>query len=228
MRPFRRPSIVVFACLAGLWLAIFPFLLATMGFRGDFLAFYTGAHLVWWGDLARLYERELYRAVQVDWVGAFDGAYRFVYPPAFTTYYLPLTAFSVDAARIVWVVAMGAALGVAARVSRRWHDLSGALMTLCILAFAGTYASFVVGQNSPLTLLLMAIVTLWTAFRPRPLLAGLAAGLLLYKPQLLLGLGVAWLAAPRRDGSWRSLAALLSTGGVWLLFSWILAPGATA
>lgn len=222
---YRLPKGValIFTLLAGLWVAVFPFLIGTMGFRGDFLAFYTAGHVVWWGDLAQLYERNLFRAAQVEWVGPFEGAYRFVYLPAFIGYYLPFTAFSVEISRIFAVLTGVGLVGIAARISRNWLPLSIGAIFLSVLAFSGSYATFVVGQNSPLTLLLMTLITLWMSTHPRPLFAGGAAAFLLYKPQLLIGLGVVWLA----QRAWQSLILLGVGGMVWVALSWWFAPTAT-
>ncbi len=60
----------------------------------------------------------------------------------------------------------------------------------------------------------------------RRFLAGLAAGLLLYKPQLLLGLGLWWLFDVRRF--WPALAGLAVTGMALAGLSWAVLPAETA
>jgi hypothetical protein len=62
--------------------------------------------------------------------------------------------------------------------------------------------------------------------RDRPFLAGLAAGLLLYKPQLLLGLGLWWALDVRRY--WPALGGLTVTGGALAALSWLVLPEETA
>lgn len=204
-------------------MGVLPILVSIIGVQGDFLAFYTGSHVVWWGNLERLYDRALFQTAQYAWVGEFEGAYRFVYLPAFIGYYLPFAALPLLLARIIFVLTNLGLLGISIHLARAWHSLSRATAVLGVLAFAGSYAAFVVGQNSPLTLLLMTLITIWMAVHPRPGYAGIVSGFLLYKPQLLIGLVVVWVV--RR--AWRALTALSVMALIWLGLSWWIAPTAT-
>jgi hypothetical protein len=58
--------------------------------------------------------------------------------------------------------------------------------------------------------------------RKQNLMAGAVAGLLLYKPQLLLGLGLWWLLSIRRY--WRSYLGLCAMGLVWIAVSILFVP----
>ncbi len=219
-----RPLLIAFACSAGLLLALFPFLLFTIGLTGDFLAFYTAGQTVWRGALARLYDADLFLAWQQGITDGVVRPYRYVYLPAFISYYLPLAALPPVAARVGGALLGALLLGIALRISRAWHALAWGAMVLAVAAFPGSYAAFVVVQNSPLTLVLMSAITIWIAYRRRPVAAGVAAGLLLYKPQLLVGLAVVWLV----QRAWRELAVWLVIGLGWLAVSWSIAPTVTA
>jgi hypothetical protein len=83
---------------------------------------------------------------------------------------------------------------------------------LATLAFAPVTASIVLGQNGPLGLLLAAIV-IWALSTDRDVVAGMAAGLLLYKPTYaipLLGLLVL-------RGRWRAVAVAAAVAATWYL-----------
>src|SRR5205814_2123097 len=79
-------------------------------------------------------------------------------------------------------------------------------------------------QNTPLSLAVFAAVYRLTTDR-RPFAAGLVAGLLWFKPQLLLGLFVWWALTPRR--SWRCWAGVAVTGAVLAAVSWLALPEAS-
>jgi hypothetical protein len=217
-----RPIALFFAISAGLLLAIFPFLLITMGLEGDFLAFYTGGQVVWKGELAHLYDSDLFLQWQQQWVASVDRAYRYVYLPVFVSYFLPFSGLPLPIARISAALFALVLLAFSLRISRRWQSLSWGSMVLAVVAFAGSYATFVVVQNSPLSLALLSAITVWMLYRPRPIHAGIAAGLLLYKPQLLMGVGVVWLV--RR--AWQPLMILFGIGAIWIILSWLFAPEA--
>jgi len=78
------------------------------------------------------------------------------------------------------------------------------------LSFFPFIEGFQVGQNHGLTLLLMTGVLLFT-LRERYALAGALAGLLLYKPQLVLGFLILWLVWDK----WRALAAFAAVAAAW-------------
>src|SRR4030066_1547662 len=74
------------------------------------------------------------------------------------------------------------------------------------------FASISFGQNSLLSLFLFSLTYyLWR--KGRLLTAGLVCSLLLFKPQLVLGIGILWLLEWRKD--WKALLGL-SIGGLAL------------
>jgi hypothetical protein len=86
------------------------------------------------------------------------------------------------------------------------------------------FATISFGENSLLSLFILCL-TYWCWRKEKYLLAGLAVSLLLYKPQLILGVGFLWLLEWRR--SWKALLGLV-IGGATLggLCLWLL-PDAT-
>jgi hypothetical protein len=91
------------------------------------------------------------------------------------------------------------------------------------LCFYPVFTAVSFGQNSLLSLGILA-VTLYLLRRQQILAAGLAAGLLLYKPQLLVGVGLLWLFEIRRR--WPALLGLAITGVVLVALGWWLIPDA--
>ena len=93
------------------------------------------------------------------------------------------------------------------------------------ISFYPVFAAVSFGQNTLLSFGVFALV--YRALSDdRRLLAGLAAGLLLYKPQLLLGVGVWWALDVRRF--WPALAGLAVTGLALAGLSWLALPAETA
>lgn len=86
------------------------------------------------------------------------------------------------------------------------------------------FASISFGQNSLLTVFLFSFTYyLWR--KDKLLAAGLASSLLLFKPQMLLGIGILWLFEFRKN--WKTLLGLF-IGGVTLAgLSFWLMPGAS-
>jgi alpha-1,2-mannosyltransferase len=88
------------------------------------------------------------------------------------------------------------------------------------------FATISFGENSLLSLFILSL-TFWLWRKEKYLLAGLASSLLLYKPQLILGVGLLWLLEYRR--SWKSLLGL-ALGGATLvgLCFWLLPDASRA
>ena len=143
----------------------------------------------------------------------------FVYPPGIALLYAPLAALPYAAAGIVHVLLMAGALVAAAVLGAPLVGLPRRLLILAALAWAPAAASVASGQNATLALLL-AVLSLRALAGGRPILAGILAGLLGYKPQL--GAPLAGLALLRGWG--RVLAAVALAGGVHYLAG-VLATG---
>src|SRR6185437_7243081 len=92
------------------------------------------------------------------------------------------------------------------------------------LTFYPVFAAVSFGQNSLLSLGIFAGVYRLLVGE-RKFAAGLVAGLLWFKPQLLIGLFIWWLVAPRRyAGCWAGVAV---TGAILAAISWIALPEAS-
>lgn len=126
--------------------------------------------------------------------------YRWLYPPTFLFFVLPLALMPYAVSYGAWIVSTlgGYAFALSKFAKARW-------MVLALLAFPGTFVNLLTGQNG---LLLASLFTAaaWNLER-RPIAAGIFIGLISVKPQL----GVLWPVALLCGGYWRALAAAAVT-----------------
>lgn len=174
---------------------------------GDFLAFYTGAALLAEGRGAELYDLDAQLAIQERILATTGVPWQpYVNPPGLAiviAWVLPLGY------RASFLLFCGLGVGLVA-VAARWlgphlpaltADRASAMTTLlAVLAVQPVFHTMLGGQNTAITLALLAIA--YAAWRDRrPVLLGLAVGVLSYKPQygvlfgVLLLLGRQWTAA---------------------------------
>ena len=144
----------------------------------------------------------------------------FAYPPAAAWLFWPFAQISLSWSFWVQAALMVACIAAAGLIAARVYGLTPELAILASLAWVPTTASVVLGQNVPFALLL-AMVAIWALATDRPWLAGLAVGLLWYKPTLALG----FVALFAIRGRWRELGVALAGGGVAFLLSVAAAGG---
>lgn len=182
---------------------------------GDFPAFYGAGSVVADGDLDELYNLERQAEAQAELLDD-GGVLYFAYPPPVAAAYSVLTRLSYVSAYVVHTVLMAAAMAAAYWLvrpllpSRRPDGVTVAAVTL---TFVPAFMAVTLGQNSAILILLVAAS--WRLARDgRDELAGLALGLLLYKPQYavpLIGLHLV-------RGRWR----LVGTSGLVALAWWLV------
>jgi hypothetical protein len=143
----------------------------------------------------------------------------FPYPAGSAWLFAPFAAFSLDVGFIAFGVLMLTAAIGAGIIATPVFGLERRVSIFAILAFAPVMASIVIGQNGPLGLLL-AVVAISGLVGRRPVVAGLAIGLLLYKPTYAAPL-IGLLVLRRR---WTELAIVAVVGGAWY-FAGVLATG---
>jgi hypothetical protein len=230
IRACRWP-LAVALCLAACLFALSPnFRWSTARqspYAGDLLQEWIGGHIVRTGDRARLYDLDYAYRLQHDpalvgFAWNDDQYLPIVYPPFYYLLVSPLSLVSVYWAAWIW-----AALMLAALVASCWilqHELSRcrhngsakwlAWMLPASLLFLPVLESLSSSQKGTLCLLLFtATFVLWQ--RGKNYAAGVAFGLLAFKPQLALVIALA--ALWKRD--WRFVAGGLSTGLVLLALS---------
>lgn len=191
-----------------------------MIFGADHIAFYSAATLIRDGRPGAIYDHaalgEVQRRINDDRTDFW--AYR--NPPFYALLYVPTAALPYPTSALVWMLVSVAALGFAVwclRPERPWRAFAWAV------AFYPVFAAISFGQNTPLSLAVFAAVYRLSADR-RPLLAGLVAGLLWFKPQLLIGPFVWWGLAPvRHRFEW---LGVLVTGLALAALSFLVVPEA--
>ncbi|MCX6032329.1 MAG: glycosyltransferase family 87 protein [Chloroflexi bacterium] len=167
----------------------------------DYLEFYAAGTTVRIGESVRLYDVAYQTQLQQTIIGPqLHHYYGFITPPFLAWLFAPLSALP-----YLWSFALWSALGLAAL----WLSLRLLAVPdprragLWALTFFPVFAAVSFGQNSLLSLLLLSLVyRLWR--RGEGWAAGLTASLLLYKPQLLLGVTLLWLLEglwPAPDGN---------------------------
>lgn len=177
---------------------------------GDYAAFYGAGSIVWNGDIDSLYDPAVQTAAQVGL--GLDGFLAFAYPPHVAVVYAPLGALPFQVSWLIHTLFMAATLiatvvvlaPVVPLIQRNKLPLMAAGLTFypLLVAVGG-------GQNAPLTVLGFAII--WRALHDdREWLAGLIAGLMMYRPQYALAaMGLMLLSR-----HWRAVATAVVTSAL--------------
>lgn len=188
---------------------------------GDLPAFYAAGSIVLDGEIDELYDAARQQAAQ-DELGL-DGYLAFAYPPHVAVAYAPLSALDFRIAYVVHTFAMAAAFVLALHLLAdvvptirrwRWQLLAASLTFVPLVTSVGG------GQNASLSVLALAVVW-WALAKDREIVAGIAAGLLSFRPQYALPLiGLLLLAR-----HWRSVASAAAViASTWLATAALLGP----
>jgi len=196
----------------------------------DFIAFYTAGTFVREGRSNDLYDLSAVQAFQRDLartngVDLGDAMGPWWNPPFYAWVFVPLSYLPFGAATQVWMGVNLACAAVAVWLLCRmlppgtgWR--SWALVPVLLALSVPFIHTMTHGQNTCSSLLLVTLtVTAWRS--GRGLLAGLAAGLLFYKPQLAAVLALALMASL----GWRAALGLALTGAALLLVTLTTLPG---
>ena len=157
---------------------------------GDFIAFYTAGRLINEGQGGRLYDLQLQQATQRQILDRPDyaGLNSYVNPPALAALLVPLARLAYLPAYLLYTLLLLCAF-LAAMYLLRPHLPTLHQYWFVVVALSLMFYPMVVtitgGQNTPITLLLIAAAYV-ALRRGRVVLAGLALGLLCYKPQMAL------------------------------------------
>jgi alpha-1,2-mannosyltransferase len=222
-----RYALIVGATVWAVWLA--SILLGT-GIRdvfgqvigNDFLAFYTGGKIVSSGQSANLYDLSYQYTVQHS-IFQDDWSYLYLYvnPPFYAWLFVLFAQFPYRISALLWMGLGLAGIGLGVR----WLHISQPMRALTWgLTFFPVFAGVSFGQNASLSLALFCLIyALWR--RERCFSAGLASSLLLYKPQLLIGMGFLWLLDWKRERN--TLAGLIAGGIILVLLCFLVTPQAS-
>jgi len=197
----------------------------------DFIAFYTGGHFVAEGRHRELFDLKAVKAFQdqiaaangVDFGEAFGPWWN---PPFYAWVFVPLSKLPFGIATSVWVGFNVLCAAVSCwLLIRMLPSGTGWRSYALVPVLMGLSVPFIHalshGQNACTSLLIVTLaVTAWRA--DRPLIAGLVAGLMAYKPQHAVVLGGMLALAT----GWRAIAGLAMTGCTLLAVTLLTLPGA--
>jgi hypothetical protein len=192
----------------------------------DFIQFYVAARLIVEGHASQLFDHQV----------TFDELRRIVYrtsnlppshvrlPPVYGPQvgllFVPFTRLSFLTAASIWAVL--SLFVYFACIYVVWKSCANVrehprIVALAAIAFPPIFHTFIRGQIA--VLLLAYFTAAWLAYRAdRSLLAGLALGLLVCKPQFLVAIPVVLLLA----GAWRALAGTVLSAAAQLGLTWMI------
>ena len=176
------------------------------GIPDDFVNVWAAGRMVLEGHSPAVYDWPAHKAMEETALGrAFEGYFGWHYPPNFLFVAAALALLPYIPAYLLWLAVTFPIylLTIRAIIGER----SGYLLAA---AFPGVLFNAIVGQNGFLSAGLMGAGLVLLA--ERPVLAGLAFGVLTYKPQLGILIPIALIAG----GYWRTIAA---AGAVTLAWS---------
>jgi hypothetical protein len=190
----------------------------------DHLAFYTAAHLIRDGQQERMYDYRYlddnkYEQNLIGWEwGGFEA---FRNPPFYALLYWPTAGLSYYLSLLIWT-AIGCGL-LALSIWLLSPQRPGQAL-LWSVVFYPLFAAISFGQNTLLSLAVFSGVYRLLS-NERHFSAGMVAGLLWFKPQLLLGLFVWWAFSPRKY--LRCWLGVIATGLLLAAVSWGTLPKAS-
>jgi hypothetical protein len=187
----------------------------------DHLAFYHAARLIRDGESYRLYNygelRDIsYQQALIGWDWNGFEAYR--NPPFYALLYVPTAGLSFYTSFAIWTAISFALFALAIFLLRAEQP---ARCFLWSFTFYPVFATISFGQNTFISLAIFAAVYRLLS-NERPFAAGLVAGLLWFKPQLVLGLFIWWAFQPKRFA--RSWVGVVVTGCVLTAVSLLVVP----
>jgi len=194
---------------------------------GDFIMFYATGKL-YQMDSQQIYnyDRQLNLQQSLIEPTQLPGLNPYMNPPYVAMIYSMLTVLPLPYSLMIWSTLSIIFTIIAVRqlivLVPDWLKKSGLTfwqLFIVVLSFFPFIEGFQAGQNHALTLLLITSIVVCTIFN-RWLPAGICAGLLLYKPQLIIGFLIIWLV-------WRQVKTLITFGIVATLWisSYILVNG---
>jgi alpha-1,2-mannosyltransferase len=173
----------------------------------DYVQFYAAGTTLRKGESTYLYDFEYQHQLEEEIIGApIEGLHGFITPPFMAWVFVPLSVLPYIWSFIIWCVIGLVLLWLSLRWLESRHPFKHFTWAL---SWFPIFAAISFGQNSILSLAILCLTyMLW--HRDRPWAAGLICSLVLYKPQLALGVGFLWLLEWRRN--WKALAGLALGG----------------
>ncbi len=194
--------------------------LAGQPIGADYLQFYAAGRTLLRGEAARLYDFIYQATLEREIIGpALTDYYAFITPPFLAWLFVPFAMLPYGLSFVLWsLLGLGALAGSVILLQGR--DFGIGRWLKWSLTFFPVFAAISFGQNSLLSLVLLCgVYALWR--HSRGFWAGLLLSLILYKPQLTLGVGLLWLLEWRRDKEALGGFLLGAAGLVGLSFAFL-------
>ena len=190
----------------------------------DYITIYASGVALRHGESANLYNFEYQSQLEQSIAGPVLTTFNaFITPPFLAWLFVPFSVLPYAWSFIAWSLLSILFLWVSLKLLSTEKPLKAFIYSL---TWFPIFATISFGENSLLSLFILCF-TYWCWRKEKYLLAGLMCSLLLYKPQLILGVGLLWLLDWRR--SWRALMGLVF-GGISLagLCIWLLPDASRA
>jgi alpha-1,2-mannosyltransferase len=188
----------------------------------DFLQFYSAGVTVRQGQSANLYNFEFQSQLEQSIAGrGLQSFHAFITPPFLAWLYIPFTYLPYSWSFVTWCALTLLFLWSSIRLVQTKQRSKTLFWSL---TWFPIFAAISFGQNSLLSLLLFSI-TYWFWKNEKPFYAGLITSLLLFKPQMVLGLCILWILEWRRG--WKSLVGLGLGGIILASLCFIFLPDAS-
>ncbi len=190
----------------------------------DYLAFHAVGTTVRIGESGRLYDIDYQAQTQYRIIGPeLTSYYGYLMPPFLTWLFVPFSMLPYRLAFALW--SLLGLLGLWWSLVWLWGSASWRRFGWALTWFP-IFASVSYGENSLLSLTILSLTyRLWRD--ERPWAAGLVCSLILYKPQLALGVGALWLLSGKGKRGWTALAGLVVGGMGLAALCFILMPEAS-
>ncbi len=183
----------------------------------DYLQFYTAGSTLRQGQSAELYNFAYQSQLEGTIAGSGQTSYQFLTPPFLAWLFVPFSFLPYTRSFFAWSLVGFFFLWACIKLISADQPIKSLLWSL---TWFPVFAAISFGQNSLLSLFIFSL-TYWLWKKDKLVLAGLVSSLLLFKPQMALGLGLLWLLEWRKD--WKSLLGLVFGGAIlaglcfWLL-----------
>jgi alpha-1,2-mannosyltransferase len=229
---FLNPRRLTYAWIAGgvlwgAWLLSIILGPGTMDLAGqvlgtDYLQFYAAGVTLRDGHSAELYNFEYQSQLEQTIAGpGLTSFHAFITPPFLAWLYEPFAFLPYTWSFVVWSLLSFVFLWGSIRLLSIEKPKNTLLWSL---TWFPIFAAISFGQNSLLSLFLFSL-TYWLWQKDKHFEAGLVSSLILFKPQLILGVGLLWLLEWRK--SWKSLLGLLFGGSTLAALCFWLLPEAS-
>jgi hypothetical protein len=187
----------------------------------DFLQFYVGGSFVREGRLNELYDvQALYTRAQATIPGSRDTLYMPIQSPQTALVFSSLSALPYSVAVTIWIGIILLLYAVSCAMTWRYCTALHRYRYeswACAVAFPGLYSTVLNGQTSAVALLAVA-TSLFALRHGWPFMAGVAIGVLAFKPHWLLAAGAVFFAARE----WRVVAGALTSATVQIGVTYLL------